>query len=44
MIIDGANRLNIVLQELIEKLNLKIEKHLIQFQVRCVNDTDTLFW
>ena len=39
MIIDGGSSLNIVSQELVEKLNLKTERHLNPFKVAWVNDT-----
>ena len=39
MIINGGSNMNIVSQELVEKLNLKIEKHPNPFWVAWVNDT-----
>ncbi|RVW75876.1 Transposon Ty3-G Gag-Pol polyprotein [Vitis vinifera] len=39
MIIDGGSSLNIASQELVEKLNLKIERHPNPFRVAWVNDT-----
>ena len=39
MIIDGSSSLNIASQELVEKLNLKIERHPNPFRVAWVNDT-----
>ncbi|RVW31891.1 Transposon Ty3-G Gag-Pol polyprotein [Vitis vinifera] len=39
MIIDGGNSLNIASQELVEKLNLKTERHPNPFRVAWVNDT-----
>ena len=39
MIIDGGSSLNIALQELVEKLNLKTERHPNPFRVAWVNDT-----
>ncbi|RVW83819.1 Transposon Ty3-G Gag-Pol polyprotein [Vitis vinifera] len=39
MIIDGGNNLNIASQELVEKLNLKTERHPNPFRVAWVNDT-----
>ncbi|RVW42524.1 Transposon Ty3-I Gag-Pol polyprotein [Vitis vinifera] len=39
MIIDGGSSLNIVSQELVEKLNLKTERHPNPFRVAWVNDT-----
>ena len=37
--IDGGSSLNIALQELVEKLNLKTERHPNPFKVAWVNDT-----
>ena len=37
--IDGGSSLNIALQELVEKLNLKTERHPNPFRVAWVNDT-----
>ena len=42
MLIDGGSSLNIALQELVEKLNLKIEDHPNPYQIAWVNDTSTL--
>ena len=42
MIIDGDSSLNIALQELVEKLNLKIEMLPNPFRVTWVNDTSIL--
>ena len=39
MIIDGGDSLNIALQELVEKLNLKTKKHWNSFQVAWDKDT-----
>ncbi|KAL6313353.1 hypothetical protein AAG906_001063 [Vitis piasezkii] len=39
MIIDGGSSLNIASQELVEKLNLKTERHPNPFRVAWVNDT-----
>ena len=39
MIIDRGSSLNITLQELVDKLNLKRDKHLNPFWVAWVNDT-----
>ncbi|RVW47624.1 Transposon Ty3-I Gag-Pol polyprotein [Vitis vinifera] len=39
MIIDGGSSLNIASQELVEKLNLKTERHPNPFKVAWVNDT-----
>ena len=39
MIIDESSSLNIVPQELVEKLNLKTERHPNPFRVAWVNDT-----
>ncbi|RVW78808.1 Transposon Ty3-I Gag-Pol polyprotein [Vitis vinifera] len=39
MIIDGGSNLNIASQELVEKLNLKTERHPNPFRVAWVNDT-----
>ncbi|RVW96613.1 Transposon Ty3-G Gag-Pol polyprotein [Vitis vinifera] len=39
MIIDGGSSLNIASQELVEKLNLKAERHPNPFRVAWVNDT-----
>ena len=39
MIIDGGSSLNIVSQELVEKLNLKTERYPNPFKVAQVNDT-----
>ena len=42
MIIDGGSSLNIASQELVEKLNLKTERHPNPFRVAWVNDTSIL--
>ena len=42
MIIDGGSCSNLALEELVEKLNLKLEAHPNPYQIAWVNDTSIL--
>ena len=42
MIIDGGSCSNLDLEELVEKLNLKIDEHPNPYQIAWVNDTSNL--